>query len=387
MNFDFETTYDRRHSDSQKWMRYRDRDIIPMWVADMDFRCAPAIQDALRARLDEGIFGYAGPTPSLVETVLETMETRYGWTIRKEWLVWLPGLVRGLNLACRAVGEPGDGVATLTPVYSPFLSAPRHAERNLVGVPVLQKGDCWEIDWDHLEASFTARTGLFMLCNPHNPLGRVYRRDELERLADLCQRHGLIICSDEIHCDLILDPIAHTPLATLSPEIARQSITLMSPSKTFNTAGIACGFAIIPDARTRTAFKRAGAGILAEVCCFGFTACEAAYRQGEPWRRALLDHLRANRDRILEYVQDELPGVETTPIEATYLAWLKVSELGLDDPVAHFEEYGIGLSGGKEFGDSDYLRLNFACPRETLEQGLACLKRGVEAAARLKRRI
>ncbi len=382
MAFDFETTIDRRHSDSQKWMRYQGRDVLPMWVADMDFACAPAIQEALERRLREGVFGYAGPTQSTVEAVLEAMESRFNWRIEPEWLVWLPGLVRGLNLACRAIGSRGDSVATMTPVYSPFLSAPRHADRDLVGIPVLQKGDRWEIDWDHLEASFTAQTGLFMLCNPHNPLGRVYRRDELERLADLCLRHDLIICSDEIHCDLILDPITHTPLATLSPEIARQSITLMSPTKTFNTAGIACGFAIIPDLRTRSAFKRAGAGILAEVSCFGFTACEAAYRHGEPWRLALLDQLRANRDRILEFVQDELPGVETTPIEATYLAWLKVSKLGLDDPVAHFEEHGIGLSGGVEFGDSDYVRLNFACPRDTLEQGLACLKRGVEAAAR-----
>jgi len=380
MPFDFETTIDRRHSDSQKWMRYRGREVIPMWVADMDFECAPAILEALEGRLREGVFGYAGPTQSTVEAVIEAMESRYGWRVDPEWLVWLPGLVRGLNLACRAIGSQGDSVATLTPVYSPFLSAPRHAERELIGIPVPWKGDRWEIDWDHLEASITARTGLFMLCNPHNPLGRVFRRDELERLADLCLRHDLIVCSDEVHCELILDPIPHTPLATLSPEIARHTITLMSPSKTFNTAGIACGFAIIPDVKTRVAFKRAGAGILAEVSCFGFTACEAAYRHGESWRLALLDQLRTNRDRIMEFVRDELPEIETTPIEATYLAWLNISKLGLNDPVAYFEGHGVGLSGGREFGDTDYVRLNFACPYETLERGLECLKRGVEAA-------
>ena len=379
MSFDFETVVDRCQSDSQKWQRYRGRDVVPMWVADMDFTCAPVIHEALQARLADDVFGYAEPTPSAIEAVLEAMDQKFGWQVLPEWLVWLPGLVRGLNLACRGIGSRGDSVATLTPVYSPFLSAPRYAERDLIGVPVLRECDRWEIDWDCLEASITARTSLFTLCNPHNPVGRVYRRHELERLADLCLRHDLIICSDEVHCELILDPINHTPLATLSPDIAKRSITLMSPSKTFNTAGIACGIAIIPDPKTRVAFKRAGSGILAEVSCFGFTAFEAAYRHGESWRLALLDQLRANRDRLLVFVRDELPGVDMTPIEATYLAWLNVSQLDLDDPVAHFERHGVGLSGGQEFGDGNYVRLNFACPRETLERGLQALKRGVEA--------
>jgi len=380
MPFDFETIVDRTRSDSQKWQRYRGRDVLPMWVADMDFECAPVIREALERRLREGIFGYAAPTESTVEAVLEAMESRFGWQVEPEWLVWLPGLVRGLNLACRAIGSRGDSVATMTPVYPPFLGAPPSAARDLIEVPMYREADRWEFDWDHLEAGITDRTSLFLLCNPHNPLGRVYRRDELERLADLCLRHDLIMCSDEVHCDLILDPVTHTPFGALSPEIATRSITLMSPSKTFNTAGIACGFAIIPDAKIRMAFTRAGTGILADVSCFGFTACEAAYRHGETWRRALLEQLRANRDRIVDYVRQELPGVETTSIEATYLAWLDISKLGLEHPVAHFEEHGIGLSGGRAFGNADFVRLNFACPRQTLDRGLERLKQGVEAA-------
>lgn len=380
MSFDFETVADRSHTDSQKWQRYRGRDILPMWVADMDFRCAPAIQDALANRLKEGIFGYAGPTASTIEAVVEEMDRKFGWTIDPEWLVWLPGLVRGLNLACRAIPAEGESILTLTPIYGPFLSAPRYANRELIELPVVRDGEGWAIDWEALEAAIADHTRLWMLCNPHNPIGRVYRREELERIAELCLRHDLVVCSDEIHCGLILDPIEHIPLATLSPEIARRSITLMSPSKTFNTAGLACGVAVIPDPRIRKAYQRAGNGLLAEVTCFGFRAFESAYREGEPWRLALLDRLRANRDRLIDFVQTELPGVETTPIEASYLAWLNIKELAIPDPVTHFENHGIGLSGGHEFGDPDYVRLNFACPAQFLEKGLQRLKRGVEAA-------
>jgi len=380
MSFDFKTVTDRSHSDSVKWQRYRDRDILPMWIADMDFKCAPAVQEALETRLGEGVFGYASPTPSTIEAAVEAMERKYAWQIQPEWLVWLPGLVRGLNLACRAIPAEGDSILTLTPVYGPFLSAPRNAKRELTRIPMIRDGAGWAIDWNALEAAITDRTRLWLFCSPHNPIGRVYRRDELERIAELCLGHDIVICSDEIHCEMILDPIPHIPLATLSPEIAQRSITLISPSKTFNTAGLACGVAVIPNARMRMAYQSASNGLLADVSCLGYTAFESAYRHGESWRLALLDQLRANRDRVLEFVQTDLPGVETTPIEASYLAWLNISKLGLQDPVAHFEAYGIGLSGGREFGDGDHLRLNFACPPQTLEEGLRRLKQGVEAA-------
>ena len=282
MSFDFETVADRSHTDSQKWQRYLGRDILPMWVADMDFKCAPAIQEALATRLQDGIFGYAGPTASTIEAVVEAMDRKYGWTIEPEWLVWLPGLVRGLNLACRAVPAEGESILTLTPIYGPFLSAPRYAHRELIELPVVRDGPGWAIDWEALEAAIADHTRLWMLCNPHNPIGRVYRREELERIAELCLRHDLVICSDEIHCELILDPIDHIPLATLSPEMARRSITLMSPSKAFNTAGLACGVAIIPDPRIRSAYRQAGNGILAEVSCFGYAAFEPPTAAANP---------------------------------------------------------------------------------------------------------
>jgi len=386
--FDFTTPPERRHTDSQKWLKYESRDIIPMWVADMDFRSAPEILDALHTRVDHGVFGYARPCPSTTEAIVAAMQTRYGWTISPEWIVWLPGLVCGLNVTAQAFADAGDEVLTLAPIYPPFMSAPKNSGRHTVTVPL--KLECeaggrkrWHIDWPALEAAVTPRTKLFLLCNPHNPIGRVWRREELAQIADFCLRHNLILCSDEIHCDLVLEPsLRHTPTALLGPEIAARSLTLMAPSKTYNLPGLGTSFAIIPDASLRAQFARAASGIVPEVNALGYAACEAAYRDAEPWRLALLDTLRGNRDRLAQFVRDELPGVEIeAPIEATYLAWLNVRALGLVDPVAHFEAHGVGLSDGAFFGApaGHYVRLNFGCPRSTLDEALQRLKTAVEA--------
>jgi cystathionine beta-lyase len=378
MTFDFDTPPDRRGTDSQKWQRYGAQDILPLWVADMDFKSAPAIVEALHRRVEHGIFGYARPVKSTVDAVVAAMEERYGWKIDPAWIVWLPGLVVGLNVTAQAFAEPGDEVLSLTPVYPPFMSAPRHSARVPVTVDwSLQQGR-WTIDWDALERAVTPRTRLFYLCNPHNPLGRVWRRDELARLGEFCARHDLTLCSDEIHCDLILDPaLRHVPTAALSPEIAARTLTLMAPSKTYNTPGLGTSIAIVPDAARRARFVRATAGIVAEVTCLGFTACEAAYRDAEPWRQALLGYLRANRDFLAKFIADELPGVRLeAPVEATYLAWLNVSALGLDHPTQHFERQGVGLSDGAMFGakKGTHVRLNFGCPRATLAQALNRMK-------------
>lgn len=376
MQFDFDTVPARLGTDSQKWQKYAGRDILPLWVADMDFRSPPAILDALQRRVADGIFGYARPVKSTVDAVVNALASRYGWTIDPAWIVWLPGLVCGLNVTSQAFAAPGEEVLCLTPVYPPFMTAPKNSGRVSVTVPFVLNSAAarWEIDWDALERAVTPRTKLFFLCNPHNPIARVFRRDELVRIADFCARHDLILCSDEIHCDLILDPsLPHLPTALVAPDHAARTVTLMAPSKTYNVPGLGTSFAIIPNSAVRARFVRATAGIVAEVTCLGFTACEAAYRDSEPWRQALLATLLANRDHILATVAKSLPGVRIeAPIEATYLAWLNVADLGLADPIAYFESHGVGLSDGAYFGapSSDYVRLNFGCPLSTLDEAL-----------------
>ena len=384
MSFDFETSPDRRHTDSQKWQKYAGKDILPMWVADMDFKSSPAIIAALQERVAHGVFGYARPVKSTVDAVVQAMEQRYGWRIDSSWLVWLPGLVVGLNITAQAFAQPGDEVLTLTPIYPPFMSAPKNSARISVQVPLTlnQSERRWAIDWDALERAVTPRTKLFYLCNPHNPIARVWRREELVRLGEFCVRHNLLLCSDEIHCDLILDSLPHIPSALLGGEIARRTITLMAPSKTYNVPGLGTSLAIIPDIALRTQFNRAAAGVMAEVTNLGFTACEAAYRDSEPWRQGLLKTLRDNRDLLLDFIARELPGVAVeAPVEATYLVWLNVSALNLTDPVAHFERHGIGLSDGAFFGSprGRHVRINIGCPRTTLIEALARMKRALAA--------
>ncbi|HRI81497.1 MAG TPA: PatB family C-S lyase [Opitutaceae bacterium] len=383
MSFDFENVPERRGTDSQKWQKYAGRDVLPMWVADMDFPAAPAIVAALHARVDHGIFGYARPVPSTVGAIVEAMATRYGWGIEPDWIVWLPGLVVGLNVTAQAFAAPEEEVLTLAPVYPPFMSAPKNSARISTPVDFVLQAGRWTIDWAALERAVTPRTKLFYLCNPHNPLARVWRRDELVRLGEFCVRHNLVLCSDEIHCDLILDPaLPHIPTARLGGEIARRTVTLMAPSKTYNVPGLGTSFAIIPDPQLRARFTRAAAGIVAEVTALGFTACEAAYRDCEPWRQALLAHLRGNRDFLTDFVTRELPGVTIeAPIEATYLGWLNVAALNLADPVAHFEKHGVGLSDGAFFGSPKgrHVRINFGCPRATLAEALQRMKTAVAA--------
>jgi len=384
MTFDFDTVIERRGTDSQKWQKYAGRDILPLWVADMDFLSPPAVTAAVHERANHGVFGYARPVKASVDAFLAALASRYGWQIDPAWIVWLPGLVVGLNVTSQAFAAPGDEVLTLTPIYPPFMSAPKNSGRVSVQVPlVLDTGARrWEIDWAALEQAVTPRTKLFILCNPHNPVARVWRRAELVRLGEFCVRHNLVLCSDEIHCDLILDDLPHVPTALLGEEIARRTITLMAPSKTYNMPGLGISIAIIPDAGLRAQFNRAAAGIVAEVNALAYTACEAAYRDCEPWRQDLLAYLRSNRDYLLDFVARELPGVKVeAPIEATYLAWLNVSALNLADPIAHFEAHGVGLSDGAFFGVTrgSHVRLNFGCPRATLTEALARMKRAVTA--------
>jgi cystathionine beta-lyase len=383
MTFDFDSILERRHTDSQKWQKYAGRDVLPMWVADMDFLAPPAVLAALHERVNHGVFGYARPTKATIDAVLAMLASRHGWQVEPDWLVWLPGLVVGLNVCAQAFAGAGDEVLTLSPVYPPFFSAPKNSGRVPVRVPFAYADNAWTIDWDALERAVTPRTKAFILCNPHNPLALVWRRDELVRLAEFCVRHDLLLCSDEIHCDLILEPgLRHIPTATLGGEIAQRTVTFIAPSKTYNIPGLGTSLAIISDPALRKKFVRATAGVVAEVTCLGYTACEAAYRDGEEWRQQLLAYLRTNRDLVLDFVAREMPGVKIeAPIEATYLAWLNVSALGLADPTGRFEAHGVGLSDGFPFGapQGSHVRLNFGCPRATLNEALRRMKSALAA--------
>ena len=383
MHFDFDTVPARLGTDSQKWQKYAGRDILPLWVADMDFKSSPAIIAALHDRVAHGVFGYARPVKSTVDAVVDALQRNYAWKIDPAWIVWLPGLVCGLNITAQAFAQAGEEVLTLTPVYPPFMSAPKNSARLSTQAAFVLRDGHWEIDWDALARAVTPRTKLFYLCNPHNPLARVWRREELIRLGEFCAQHHLVLCSDEIHCDLILDPtLHHLPAASLLPEISARTVTLMAPSKTYNVPGLGTSFAIISDPALRAQFIRASAGVVAEVTALGFTACEAAYRDSEAWRQALLTYLRSNRDFLLDYLAREIPGIRVeAPIEATYLAWLNLEALHLADPVAHFETHGVGLSEGAYFGapKGHYVRLNFGCPRATLAEALHRMKTAVAA--------
>ena len=366
----FDEIIERRGTGSYKWDRYAGRDILPLWVADMDFRSPPSVLAALRDSIDHGVFGYTAPGEGLVEAVRAHTRHHYDWTIEPDWFVWLPGLVPGLNLACRAVGQPGDAVLTATPIYPPFLRAPGLAGRELVSVPLRRSERRWEWDFDALEAALTPRVRLLLLCHPHNPVGRVWSDDELSRLLELARQHDLIVCSDEIHCDLILEPDRrHVPLAGLDPAFAERTITLMAPSKTWNLAGLGCSFALIPDPALRRRFCREMAGLMPPVNLLGLTAAEAAYRHGESWRGALLDYLRGNRQLLSEWFADGNRLSWTVP-EATYLAWIDARAVDPVNPLPAFEALGVGLSDGREFGLPGYLRLNFGCPRPLLRTAL-----------------
>jgi cystathionine beta-lyase len=373
----FDQIIDRRGTDSIKWGKYAEQDVLPLWVADMDFAPPPAVIGALRERLDQSVLGYGSPTEALTQAIVQHLARAYGWSIEAEAIVWLPGLVTGLNVACRAVD--GD-VVTATPIYPPFLSAPRLSGKTLNRVELACADGYWHWDWPALQSAVTEATKLFLLCHPHNPVGRCWDEAELRQLADFAAEKDLIVCSDEIHCDLILDRTRrHIPFASLSPDAARRSITLMAPSKTYNIPGLGCAFAVIPEAGLRRRFLRAMDGIVPHVNVLGLAACHAAYTECTDWHDELIEYLVGNRDRVSATVHS-LKRVKMGPVEATYLAWIDVRDLHLANPAAHFEAHGLGLSDGADFGAPGWLRLNFGCPRSTLDAALERFVMACQAA-------
>jgi cystathionine beta-lyase len=376
---------DRRATESNKWLKYGP-DVLPLWVADMDFASPEPVIDALRARVEHGIYGYPRELPELRPVLVERLARLYGWQVDPEALLFLPGVITGFNLAIHATTAPGDGVLAQTPVYFPFLDAPQNARCLLDQMMLTQRPDGqYEVDLDRLEAAITPRTHVFVLCNPHNPVGRVFRRDELERMAEVCLQHNLVICSDEIHCDLLLDGHRHLPIAGLDPEVGQRTITLLAPSKTFNIAGLKFSVAIVENAALRQQVRDACQGLVSSVNLLGQVAALAAYQHGEPWLAAVLDYLEANCDFLLDYVANHLPGVRMARPEGTYLGWLDCRGAGLPDTPHKFflEEARVALNEGATFGrgGEGFARLNFACPRATLEEALDRMRQALQALA------
>ncbi|MEZ5557181.1 MAG: PatB family C-S lyase [Pseudomonadales bacterium] len=378
---DFDRIIDRRGTSSSKWDKYAGRDVLPFWVADMDFAMPEFLRDAIAARLAHPVLGYTRTPATLVEAFLSWLERSYGWQVDSDALVWLPNVVTGFNLAARAAAAPDGAVLIPTPVYYPFLDVPRNAGVPGIHVPLVRDGTRWVMDLDALADAVHASptpVRLLLLCNPQNPTGRAYARDELAALAALCVRENIVLCSDEIHCSLILDSQArHVPVASLDPGIAQHSITLYAATKTYNIPGLSCAVAVIPDPELRRRFRQAQAGLVAGIGPLAFAASEAAYRDQGPWLPALLDYLRGNHARL-----QAVAGSRMTPVEATYLGWLDLTDLAVDDPGAYLESHGLGLSDGAAFGGPGFVRFNFACPRSQLERGLERLTRALAAAPR-----
>ncbi len=374
-DFDFDRVVDRRSTDSNKWCKFP-ADVLPLWVADMDFPSPPAVVRALHARVEHGFFGYLTEHNDLPEVVAERVAKRYGWRINPEAVVTLPGVIAGFNQALRALTSPGDGMLIQTPVYPPILrSAGNHGLRRDEHLLTRGAEGRYTVDLEAFAAALRETTRVFLLCNPHNPVGRLYGRAELEGMAAACLRRDTIIVADEIHCDLLLDGRQHVPVASLAPEIEQRTITLMAPSKTFNLPGLRCAVGIIPNAALRERFLAAAGDLVPKINVLGYTAAVAAYREGDAWLEALLGYLMANRDFLVQQVRATLPGVAVAPAEATYLAWLDCrgsARAGRDPYTFFLERARVALNDGVSFGPggAGFVRMNFGCPRALLAEGL-----------------
>jgi cystathionine beta-lyase len=382
--FDFDRIPARRDSDSNKWRKFPP-DVLPLWVADMDFASPPAVVAALRARVEHGFFGYLTEQPELREVVAERVTKRYGWRVTPEAVMPVPGVIAGFNLAIRALTTPGDGLLVQTPVYPPILRAAGNHGLTRDGHPLTRGADGrYTVDAHTFAGAIQPRTRAFLLCNPHNPVGRLFERRELEAMAETCLRRDLWIIADEIHGDLLFDGRQHVPMATLAPEVEQRTITLLAPSKTFNVPGLKCAAAVVPNPALRERLTAAVSDLVPKLNVLGHTAAVAAYREGDAWLEALLRYLEANRDFLVREVRARLPGVRVAAPDATYLAWLDCRETGLDDPYAFFlERARVALNDGRTFGPGGegFVRLNFGCPRALLAEAVARMAAALAAGA------
>jgi cystathionine beta-lyase len=380
MGYNFDEIVDRHNTDSIKYdlrrVIFGKEDVLPMWVADMDFKTPDFIIDAIRRRLDHEVLGYAMKPATLDDAIINWMFRRHGWNIRKEWIILSPGVMPSMAVLVYAFSDPGDEIIVQQPVYFPFFRTITNNGRKLVNNPLVLKNDKYEIDLQDLKRKITPRTKMIFFCSPHNPGGRVWRKDDLEELASLCLEKGIIIVSDEIHSDLVLFGNKHIPTATLGDEVARQTITCMSPSKTFNTAGLNTSFVIISDLKKRRSYKdKLNDFHLNLSNISGLTGLEAAYRDGDEWLSQMLKYVEENILFLEAFIRKNIPSIKVMRPEGTYLVWLdfrvtKIDITKLKDFLIH--DAGLGLSDGTLFGEegTGFQRINVACPRSVLKGGL-----------------
>lgn len=380
--FDFDTPVSRKGTDCLKYdfavKRGRPADVLPLWVADMDFKTSERILDAIRSRVDHGIFGYTDPGDRYFEALAGWMESRHGWKVQAEWGIRTPGVVVALAMAVQAYTEPGDAVLIQQPVYYPFTEVIADNGREVISSDLVQEADgSYRMDFNDFEQKIREhQIRLFLLCSPHNPVGRVWTREELSKIGDICLKYGVTVVSDEIHEDFVYGERKHQVFANLKPEFAEISVTCTSPAKTFNLAGLQISNILIPDARLREKFQRQVTAMgYSQANTLGITACEAAYRYGGDWYEAMLSYLEGNIRYMKDYLERELPQLAMREPEGTYLVWVDFRGLGL--PEEKLEELivkkaGLWLDSGAIFGNTGegFERFNVACPRATLRQAL-----------------
>lgn len=371
----FDHTPDRTQQHSFKWERYKGKDILPAWVADTEFRCAQPILDALQARVAHGNMGYVlpGQFQPGIEAIQRWLKDKHDWQVERNWIVWMPGVVPAFNAACKAYGKPGGKVLVQSPNYPPLLAAPALNGMERVDIGTVTENGRPTLDFDALEEhARDPACSLFILCNPMNPVGSVLTQSELDRIAKICDQHDVTLCSDEIHCDLILEPgCRHLPAGRDSALEAR-SVTLMAASKTFNIAGLGASFAVIPDPKLRRKFTQAAAGIVPWVNLMGLVATQAAFTECDDWHQSQLAYLKENRDLVVSAI-NAIDGLSMHTPEATFLAWVDASGLGVENVQRWAEAKGVGPSPGVDFNAPQHFRINFGCSRAMLQDILARL--------------
>lgn len=388
MKYNFDEIVDRRNSDATKWTNltevYGTEDVLPLWIADMDFKSANEIIEAMRDRVDHGVFGYIKRQDSFYDAIINWVKRRFDWDIKKEWILFTPGVVAGFNIGVRELVNKGEKVLIQPPAYPPFFRVMENNDRILDTNPLIHDGERFVMDYEDLEKRIEG-TKLMILCNPHNPVGRVWSKEELERLGHICIKNNTVIISDEIHCDFTLKGIKHTPLAKISKDLEERTITLMAPSKTFNIAGLVTSFAIIPNDEIRETYKKAIEAMEIDgTNIFGALALEVAYNHGEEWLEQVLEYIEDNIDYAVDYINNNIPGVKVDKPDGTYLLWLDFNEINrtadeIQDALIKIGK--VGLNDGRAYGiDYDkFFRLNVGCPRSILEDGLGRIKKAVEA--------